>query len=91
MSVGGVCVQPCTILIDGKVEVAILAQCLEATDGPTSRGLHPTSMYNQGRIHSYLFNTAGVLLHANEAATNDWKARGNGCPAPSHAALNGIE
>ena len=69
------CAQPCKVLIEGKVETAILAQCMEAADAPNARGLHPTSMYNQGRIHSYLFSSTGYLVHANEAAVNDWKTR----------------
>ncbi|KAK9837615.1 hypothetical protein WJX74_001448 [Apatococcus lobatus] len=69
-------VSSCTYIIDGKIEKAILCQCMNTTTPVLPTGLQPTSAHQQGKIHSYLFSSSAWLLHANEAAINDWKSRG---------------
>ena len=70
------CMQPCTVLIDGKAEGAVLSQLIEVGQGVKEAGLHQGSMHSQNRIHSYLFSKLGYLVHANEAAHAEWESRG---------------
>lgn len=72
--------QSCTYLVDGKTEKALLGQVLQPAVPAQPSGERPASMHQQGKIHSYLFSSTGHLLHANDAAIDDWKSRGNDGP-----------
>lgn len=69
--------QGCTCLINGKIEKALLGQVLPSATQNLPTDVRPASMHQQGKIHSYLFSSLGFLLHANDAAIDDWRSRGN--------------
>lgn len=71
------CMQSCTYLIDGKTERALLGQVLQPAVPNLPSGERPASNRRQRKIHSYLFSSLGHLLHANDAAIDYWKSRGN--------------
>lgn len=75
------CLQSCNFIIDGKMEKAILGQCLTTLTPDITTHVQPL-VQQQGKIHSYLFSNVGLLLQANEAATSDWKSRGTTKSAP---------
>lgn len=73
--------QSCTFVIDGKTEKALLGQVLQpAIQTPPTGVATPATMQQHGKIHSYLFSSLGFLLHANDAAVEDWKSKGNILP-----------